>query len=664
MSVVPNNARFTSGGRQISLASARRIVRVTPEGSASGYNPETNPTIRISLPPSLNFVDTHNSYLQFRIRPTGVDHSKPCRMDENAMSWCSNFTIYGGEGQIIEEIRNYNLLSCLLHKATAPEDYKSSSGRMLQNQGDKAMRNAKMSHPRGAMYCSGLDCSGLLGSQDLLLPLAFCASELVLELTLETFDKCFVGSDDEAGGLKRSYMIDNVEYVAHTVSFSEEYNSKFSQQLQNGIDLSMTTYRTHHSVLTNNQMDLSISQNASSVKSTMHVLRSKDTYNSNEHDSLSTYKSGNIRSIQFDIGGKQIPETPIILEDGGVAQMYVHNQQAFNQFRNLMLGSTITDKTFASTESAKVPNGNHTDSYMALPLKRVYGTFVCNGGSVFKERTKSDGTNDQDAINSNLHEMTINANRKNPLTGDVMSLDNTVQLIDTVPTLTFVPDDARDIHLLEAGLKCKIGVSTKLLPEDETTVNGNTDLAGEQGAFTNLDSINLGLDRYFKSAPAYSAGGVDTKNNQYESDGKNVLYAGSPCPVSWGHTASGAGGNNPMAKRYVQGIGIPMVSGANQPVLSRHKAIGFKGWVDQMPKSDEDFFFACNFETHQESPNLISGSDLSHNSPLHLRVDYQGEGSQPKSFFETRDQSDRFVSFVAIDSVVRLLPNGSLISSI
>jgi hypothetical protein len=58
---------------------------------------------------------------------------------------------------------------------------------------------------------------------------------------------------------------------------------------------------------------MSISQNPASVKGIYHVLRSKDKYkyNSAKYDSLSCYKPGNVKEVQWDMGSKLYPEFPL-----------------------------------------------------------------------------------------------------------------------------------------------------------------------------------------------------------------------------------------------------------------------------------------------------------------------------------------------------------------
>ena len=233
-----------------------------------------------------------------------------------------------------------------------------------------------------------------------------------------------------------------------------------------------------------------------------------------------------------------------------------------------------------------------------------------------------------------------------------------------VPTLTFVPNNARDLPLLEMGMRCKMGVSEALQPQGEASAADSTDIAGPQGAMTNLDTADMGLDRFFSKGPA-GAPAEYTENNQFKAASANVLYAGAPCSVSWGHTAGTGAGDNAIAERYVGGIGIPFVDGKNRPVMSKREAVGVSGWVDAVP-DDTSFWIGNSFETHMESPELISGSDLTNATPLHVRLEYQNrdDAGVPDAFFEGKGTSDPFTSFVHIDAVLRLQQDGTLISSV
>ena len=678
MSIVPSQLQFSSGGKSVAIASSRRTVKVIPEAGSSSYNPDNNNTIRIDLSPSLGFLDCHNSFLSFRIKTmeNTVDHTKECRLDKNSMSWVRRLTIHSSTGSVLEDLDHYNLCVNLLHTTTGGVEYANSIGQMVDNTGDRAVRNASMANPKGAQFNSGFDASGILSGEGQYLPLAFMQGPMTIELRLADFKDCFVGTPvtDQTA----SYEILNVEYHANVLSMSEEYNARFSEQLRSrGIDMSFDTYKTHVTTLTSNDMDIPISQNSASVKGSYHVLRSYEKYNSDKHDSLSTYKSGNLEEVMWDLGGQLYPTQPLKLKDDGVTSMYTHNLQSFNMFRNHSLGCKVDDRNFWSAESSSAPRGSATSTYTALPVRRVYGRWVANSGEAYKTRDIIPAfTNAQLADGANLNAVITALKTTERTTTNRMSYTEegeggrTYVITQTVSTLHFVPNNARDIHLIEQGMRCKMGLANLYAAyQNETSEDDSIDIttvAGDDLLLSNLtdlvtDSKPLGLDRFFKPKPTDNpASYADSNSNLI--DGRNVMYPGAPCAVAWGGSDVPAAAGNDL---FVSGIGIPFVDGNNKPILSRAKAFRGEGWVDIIP-SDEQFYIGNSFETFMESPQLVSGSDLTNATPLHLKLKYASltDTNTPEQFFEHVSNKDVLTSFIHIDSVLRLQPDGTLISSV
>jgi hypothetical protein len=465
--------------------------------------------------------------------------------------------------------------------------------------------------------------------------------------------------------------------------------------------MSFSTYKTHNTVLTSSSIDMSISQNSASVKGVYSVLRSKDKYQNANYDSLSEYKSGNLKELQYDMGSKLFPEYPLKLENDGVVDLYSHNLHSYNMFRNHALGSSIDDTNFWTTEAkAKAGGYNITDTsaFQTTPIRRIYGTWVANGREYYDKAKHGPMTastyapavalaanttaaidaqinaavnNRINALHGQMLEMTLASGQKNPLTGALLGATNTVECYHCVPTLTFVPNDPRDVHLIDPSMRCKIGVAEVDKPQGETTTNAvdirhprTTDVGTPN--FFNLDVAQLGLDRFYTTGPAldYAASAFAPvgKNTNYEHDSKNIMYAGSPASVAWAHTAH-VGGANAIAARQVAGLGIPFVDGSGRPITSGRVASAFKGWVEVLPE-DSGFFIGCNFETFPDEQNLVSGSDLTNATPLHLRLEYDSAVDGKTNFFEMKDNSDPFTSFVNIDAVLRLQEDGTVVSSV
>ena len=637
MSIVPKELQYSSGGKPVAIAASRRTVKVIPEAGSSKYNPETNNTIRIDLSPSLGFVDVHNSYLSFRVKTVDgtVDHTQECRLDKSAMSWVRRLTIHSSTGSILEDIDHYNLAVNLLHTATGGVEYSNTIGRMVDSLGDKAARNAAMANKAGCQYNSGFDASGLLNGQGRYLPVGFMQGALTIELVLADFKSCFVGS--AASGKQANYEVLDVEYHASCVSMSPEYNARFSEQLRSrGVDMSFTTYKTHTTTFTSPNMDLPISQNSASVKGSYHVLRSKDKYNSADHDSLTTYKSGNLEEVMWDLGGVLYPTQPLRLKDDGCTSMYTHNLQAWNMHRNHALSCKVDDTNFWSTEATNAPLGSSVSTYKALPVRRVYGTYVANSAKAYKFTA------------------TLNERLTHQIGAD------TYKLTRTVDTLHFIPNDPKQVHLIEQGMRCKMGLAASAAAEasDGNDVDIATDLTNVLNATTHPD---VGLDRFFQAAPTGDP--TVTKNNNYVDGGRNVMFPGASCAVSWGGgTDNGATDNKSF---FVSGIGVPLVDGAGLPIMSKANGFVGDGWIDIIP-SDESFYIGNSFETFNHTPSLVSGADLTNATPLHIRLKYSAmtDDTSKDKFYEDMSSQDVFTSFIAIDAVCRLQPDGTVISSV
>ena len=639
--VVPNSAKFQQGGLPVSMDSRRRTISISPQTGTGVYSPTGNNVIRIPLTSSIGFLDCSTSYLRFRVRNKNesIDLAKPCRMDQNCMSWVSKLEILSNTGSSIETIQDYNLLVNLLHKATSPDDYRSSVGRFIDNQGDECERQAAMIRGSGKVYCSGFDGSGILnGSSNRLLPLQFLQGPMVIELTLAPFNDCFVGVG--ASGKTPEYELDNVEFICDAISMGQDYLAVFGEQLAtNGIDMSFSSYRSHHTSLHAGQQTIQISQNSKSCKGVYTIIRGKDTYHSNYVDSLSTYKSGNLIDYQYNLGSKLYPEFKVNTSSSGgsVNTLYCQNLNSWNQFRDHSGGNSIRPEHFMADQTGATPARGLTEgTYHSEPIKRVFGWF--NG---------ADATNYIKGAHS----------------------DNSYAV-----TLTFTPADPMHWGDIPLGAKLKMGLTDKndtdTAYDEGTGTPGTVDLARDttDGEVT---SNHAGLDRFLDEAaagvikpgtkgvallrshiltePAQTATGNITKF--YGNDGYYIMYAGTPCTYR--------NGNGPG----YSGVGIPLVDGQGNLIHTKTQAlVNVAGYLDVLA-SDEDFYIGQTFETFDQHGSLISGSDLTRTTPLHLTLNFKDAVDSNKHINQPLEAGDLATSFVQYDAIMKILPDGLVISS-
>ena len=71
-------------------------------------------------------------------------------------------------------------------------------------------------------------------------------------------------------------------------------------------------------------------------------------------------------------------------------------------------------------------------------------------------------------------------------------------------------------------------------------------------------------------------------------------------------------------------------------------------------------------ESHpEENMAMVSGADLTNMTPLHVRLAYENvSAGDLNTFYAPSHDTDPFTTFVHVDSVLRLQPDGTLISSV
>jgi hypothetical protein len=80
--------------------------------------------------------------------------------------------------------------------------------------------------------------------------------------------------------------------------------------------------------------------------------------------------------------------------------------------------------------------------------------------------------------------------------------------------------------------------------------------------------------------------------------------------------------------------------------------------MDQIP-DDSKFYMGMSFETHDEHESMVSGTDLTNTVPLHLNLKFSTTGGCQ----ERINTGDIITSFVHYDCILRIEPDGGVISS-
>ena len=83
--------------------------------------------------------------------------------------------------------------------------------------------------------------------------------------------------------------------------------------------------------------------------------------------------------------------------------------------------------------------------------------------------------------------------------------------------------------------------------------------------------------------------------------------------------------------------------------------------MDRVP-FDTDYYIGQSFETHEEHEKLISGIDTTNTVPLHINMKFAPttELTNPNP---PSKQGDLLTAFLHYDAVIRIEPDGSVVSS-
>ena len=504
------------------------------------------------------------------------------------------------------------------------------------------------------MYCAGLDASGIFGGNSKYLPFQFMAGPLSLEFTLATFTDCFVGTPLSGGS--GSYTISNVEYIAECLSFGQDFNYIFEQQLRtSGIDISYHTYRSHHQSLQSaSDQVVQLAQNSKSVKGAYVIMRDKDTYRSHDHESLSTYKSGRVQEYYFDLGGRLFPENPINVANCGCAVAYANNCNSFNHFRDQQSGSQITRHTFGANEggskSSTVPTlsaGSSTD--VSEVVARYHGWLLGNDKAINDVVFNRDGSaNGEDS----LHEHQIDANTtKHDM---IMS-----------EALFFKPSNLFDSKDIKIGDRIKISYASLTAPDAEASFQYANNTGGYNEAKGYNEDSNDKTKNGREGAYLFVVGvGLDVVRKYRQAAGKTVFsYETIRGCVALAKTKEGINSKGAHNNASYMASTLSLETKELGLVTADTYAYGATNAVYlDVVADDRDFYIGQSFETHAEHDRIVSGSDMTSVVPLHINIKFSDValGGNPHPPVK---QGDLLTAFIHLDAILRVMPDGSCVSS-
>lgn len=403
--VVPFNARYSFPSQ------ANKAVKLTPRippKSGSSFTP--GQVIRLEFP-AQGYVNPINTTLEFdvTISDWGTPNNAVTRFQNNIQSIFSRVRLLYGATPI-EDVINYNTIVRALTEWTATNQTNSMDhtsiaegigGVVVGTDGDASNNTFGLVNVRQA-YIQGIDNSNgtapatpvfgnggvkfgtcyatrryqvnfALGlfTQDKLIPTKFMASQLAIELTLESAPACMItiSGASAPSGTAATYSVSNVNLIPEILEFDASYDALFLQGLrEGGVPIKFATWHTYiFSTGGSSTMNLQIQERSRSVKALFAVQRKGTASAYLDSGALLFSSNGSLQNYQYRIGGRYFPAAPVqtttvvggAVTNGG-AEAYLELQKALNQVGDYRLSTSVNTLRWALPpfSSAIGLNGN------------------------------------------------------------------------------------------------------------------------------------------------------------------------------------------------------------------------------------------------------------------------------------------------------------------
>ena len=381
--VVPWNARYSFPSQ------ANKAVKLTPRippKSGNDFNP--GQVIRLEFP-AQGYVNPQNTTLEFDVilsSDSGGTTYSQVRFQNNIQSIFSRVRLLYGATPI-EDIINYNTIVRALTEWTATNQVGTMDqtgiaegiGGVTVGTDGSATKNFGLVNVRQA-YIQGIDNSGGTGAasgfgqagtkfgtvykqrryqvsfalglftQSKLIPTKFMASQLAIELTLESAAGCMISIvGTSVGTTAATYSLTNVNLIPEILEFDASYDAMFLKGLrEGGVPIKFSSWHTYIFATGNNSnLNLQIQERSRSVKALFAVQRKGTaTMYTDSHATLFS-SGGTLQNYQFRIGGRYYPAAPVQCAQSigssvpnGAAEAYVELQKALNQVGDYRLSTS------------------------------------------------------------------------------------------------------------------------------------------------------------------------------------------------------------------------------------------------------------------------------------------------------------------------------------
>ena len=362
------------------------------------YNPSNNKFIRINLPVAdkawIDFSDTVLS-LKFtnRSHNTSSGSASTTAVKTQLSNLIKSISVLNSNGEQIEYINNYNLISNIMDDYSFGAEHKKSVEQILASgapDGDPNNANeingaSGTTEANGsALTMSDRIMSGFTSGQ-FLLPLGYLiGNSCAIVVELEDPNTCL--KINTTSNAVAAYQVENVELRAKQIRFNAMFNMSFEKTLAEagsvGINYITESYLHNQGSVpasTSGQHNIPFSSNPRSAKYILVSHRLEANVANNDKFSLGCRASMAISEYVLEIAGKQLPTQPIKVSNTDYSNAYANVLDCLGQIgainhNTLVTVDTTRTKFYTETqaEDSKYLSGLVLEDFNSATNPSVY----------------------------------------------------------------------------------------------------------------------------------------------------------------------------------------------------------------------------------------------------------------------------------------------------
>ena len=358
----PDQVKFSTNPVEGTSAESELVIF---RSELPSYNPSSNKFVRINLPVADKaWIDWGDTTLSLQFTNRSYDTASASAAGSSAKTQLSNLirsvSILNSQGEQIEYVNQYNLISNIMDDYSMSENHKTSVEQILAGgspNGDPDAATAINGVAAGLVEADGTSLTltdrlmtGFTSGQ-YLLPLGYLVGQ-ACAIVLELEDANTALYNSTSSNRVMAYKVDNVELRAKQIRFNAVFNQSFERTLaeagNTGINYITESFIHNQNSIpatSTSTVNVPFSCNPRSAKYILASHRIQSDVTALDKYSLGTRTACEIQDYKFEIMGKQHPSQPIKCADDNYSQAYSQVLDCLGQIGALNHSTLVTKGT-------------------------------------------------------------------------------------------------------------------------------------------------------------------------------------------------------------------------------------------------------------------------------------------------------------------------------